>query len=431
MRTVGLATLANVVSPVSAAIAQPILARGLGVDGRGVYAAATVPLLLISTAFTLGLPEALTQHVARRVLGQRRMLQTLAILAVAGVSASIALLVFAGALSGDDSEVAPLLSFAAMSAAPVLVGLGLRGLAAGQGRWELIAISRSAGALTQLLGTLALFFAGSLTPFTATAVLCVSLLISGIGCLPAAFRVESPISPTDGVRLRSLLKYGLHLWVGTVAGILVMRLDQMLMTPLSNADELGLYAVAVSIAEVVLIANSGIRDVIFAVESDTPNPERVAYATRVSTWIVFVCGVGVAAVAPMAVPLLFGDDFARCLPSLYVLLAGVVLGNPGSVPGMAMSAWGRPDLRSTSLVVAVLLNVVSLFLLVPSLGSLGASVATLITSGAAGWLNIYWMRRKYGLRIGDLVVPKPEDVKRLRLELVGRLRRMHTRFTRT
>ena len=79
----------------------PILAQGLGVDGRGWVAAATAPVGLITTAATFGVPEAVAYAVARhRGLARAAGRRGLALLALAGLLAAVAVVLAAPFLSG-------------------------------------------------------------------------------------------------------------------------------------------------------------------------------------------------------------------------------------------------------------------------------------------------------------------------------------------
>ncbi len=55
----------NFFPPLAMLISAPILAQALGVDGRGEVAAATAPLILVITAATFGIPDAVTYVIAR------------------------------------------------------------------------------------------------------------------------------------------------------------------------------------------------------------------------------------------------------------------------------------------------------------------------------------------------------------------------------
>jgi O-antigen/teichoic acid export membrane protein len=121
-------------------------------------------------------------------------------------------------------------------------------------------------------------------------------------------------------------------------------------------------------------------------------------------------GLILAACLPFGLPLLFGADFSPAVPAAFILLAAVVLVIPGSIAGAGLSARGRPGMRSLSLLAACVLNVGALFLLVPSLGAVGAALATLIGNIVASQLNIVCINRVsgiplrsfYGFRRSDL-----------------------------
>lgn len=413
-RNVGLATLGNLVVPVASLVTQPLLALGLGVDGRGELAAATVPLSLVVASFTLGIPEALTHYVAKRMVGSSVLLQCLGLLAVAGMIGTLAIALLSGPLSVNSTYLQGLMIVAAAFAAPALVNAGLRGIAAGHHRWGLVALSRALGALFQLFAVLTLYVAGQLTPLTATLSIAVGSCIGGVVFLPRPTTRTEPIPAPDApTKLPEMIGYGWRMWAGALAGVLVMRLDQLLITPLSTVTQLGLYAVAASVAEVILVANAGIRDVVFAAESREQNRSRAAYATRISSLVVAILAAGVALLSPWAVPLFFGSEFGAALPSIYILLAATVLGNPGSIPGMVMAGWGRPGLRSISLALALGVNGLAIVLLVPSLGAIGAALATLLSSCVAGWTNIYWLWRHFDVSPTDVLVPRIEDLTRM------------------
>jgi O-antigen/teichoic acid export membrane protein len=213
------------------------------------------------------------------------------------------------------------------------------------------------------------------------------------------------------------------MWVGTAAGMVLARLDQLLMTPLSSVEALGYYAVAVSISEVVLVFNSAVRDVMFAMESRSPDAARISKASRMSTLITFVAALSIASITPWAIPFFFGADFAEAIPATFIMLLAVWLGNPGSVAGAALSGRGRPGLRSTSIALAAIVNVVAIFLLVPMMGAVGAALATLVGNVVAGTLNIVWLRVYFGMRLRDFYSIRLSDVKDTYLAVAALARR--------
>lgn len=414
-RAVAITTVGNVVAPVAALVTQPILARGLGVAGRGELAAATAPLLFATAILTIGLPESLTYHLARQTAGIARLTSlSVGTLALTGFAGSGVVALLAGPLSAESHALAHLIMIAAIAIIPTLIIAALRGLAAGSQAWRLIAIERISNALLRLIAVVALYGTGTLTTMTATIVVATTSFIGGLVYFPMLRSIRDVDSTATGdAKSPRLFRYAGQVWLGAVTGIMLSRLDQLLMTPLAGVEQLGYYAVAVSLSEVILVFNSAVRDVMFAVESRGPDSSRVARASRISTLLTLFSAIAIAAVCPWAIPFFFGPSFAAATPVTLVLLLGVVVGNPGSVAGAALSGRGRPGLRSLALVIASVINAIAIFIFVPRLGAIGAALATLIGNIVAGNLNILWLKALFGMRVLDFYSFRAADFRDL------------------
>jgi O-antigen/teichoic acid export membrane protein len=184
------------------------------------------------------------------------------------------------------------------------------------------------------------------------------------------------------------------------------------MTPLSSAYQLGLYVVAVNVSELPLIINRAVRDVTFVTDAHESVDTRLAASARISTAACTIAGLGLGLTMMWWLPALFGQEFAGSVPIAAVLLAGVIIGTPGSIAGAGLSARGRPGLRSISLVIACVGNVLLLLVLVPTWGAMGAAWATCAGYIATSLLNLFFLKRLfgipmrsfYGVRRSDLTV---------------------------
>lgn len=403
----------NAFAPIAAIITMPILSYSLGVDGRGAVAAATAPLILATSAATIGIPEAVTYLVARSPLLRRSVARRGAwLILIAGLVATAASVLLAPTLAGDNTGIAGLIMVASAALAPSLVVLVVRAGAAGLHRWRLVAAEQAATAGIRLGAIAGLAVGGWLTPLTATIVLAFAPVVGGVAYLP--LRAAGPAAPDVDqavpVPVRHLLGYGSRVWIGSLSGVLLARLDQVVMTPLSSPYELGLYAVVVGISEVTLILNLAVRDVTFASDAAARDDERLCTSARIAGFLSLGLGLTVAAALPVGIPLLFGPEFAAAVPAGYWLLAAVVVSTPGAIVGAGLGARGRPGLRSLSLSVACVGNIAALVVLVPLLGATGAAIATLIGNVIAGGLNVLLIRkvsgispvRLFGLRRSDL-----------------------------
>lgn len=400
-RGVVLSVIGNLGAPAAAFISAPLLARALGVDGRGVVAAATAPLQLAAALMTLGLPDAVTYFASRgRSEGRSAFWRAVVLTLTVGAVATAVVVLAAPTLSGGNSQLGHLIQLAAYAILPTMLLALVRAYATGLQRWALVALDGTLSPFVRL-GALVLLVAIDQLGLTTGTIVMASTGFISVFLYLGLIRRERDSRESDQranpIAYRTIVGFGAGAWAGSVSGVLLSYLDQVLMTPLSATTQLGLYSVAVSVSQIVLVVNNAIRNVAFAVEARSPDMERLARLSRISTIVTFVVCAGVAALAPLFVPLLFGTAFSSAVGLVQILLLSTVLGNAGSIAGIGLMARGRPILRSWSLAAAALVNATLILVLVPRFGAYGAAWATAIGGLIAGNLNIVFLRAFFGV----------------------------------
>lgn len=422
-RNVLIALIGNVAPPLSAFASAPLLARALGVDGRGEAAAATAPLLLLLAALTLGLPESITFHIARqRLAAGKQYIATLGALASLGAVGAAATWLGSGFLAAGNSELAATTSLMTLALVPALVVGGLRGAALGAGLWWQVTCEKVTSSAARLAGTVVLFTSGALTPTTAAAAVAGATFVGGAVYLFGQRRVGFA-QRGSAARTASVFSYGGRVWFGAIAGILLMRMDQLLLTPLSGVAALGIYAVAVNVSEVILVFNTAVRDVVFTQGAKEGDVAKVRSAIRISSAITLAVGIMVGALIPWAVPWLFGQDFTEAVPVALILVMAVVLGNPGSIAGAGLSAFAHPGLRSAAISAGFIVNLIALVPLAVTWGALGAAFATLLGNVASGGGSLILFSRVTSSRLRDVFTWTVDDRDSLRRLAAGILPR--------
>lgn len=415
-------TIGNLAGPLAAFASSPILAHALGVDGRGEVAAGMAILLLFSAVGTLGLTDASTYFVARGYASPHGILKRASLyLAAAGSALTVVNFLIAPLISGGDPELTRIIGFAGLAIVPSLLLGALRGIAQGDRRWSLINAEKYVTAVLRVIPLLVLLWLGQLTAVTAVASLVSAPLIGGVvyfGLLrgiPRNTRHDTPVPP--------LLRYGLSVWIGSLSGVLLARLDQALITPLAGVYALGLYVVAVNLADLLLIVQSAVGQVLFASDAHDPDDERLYRASRVSLLVTLAAALILGGLVHVWISLLFGESFLPASAAVIILLASHVIGAPGSVAGTATSARGRPAFRSGAILAAAVANAALLFVLVPPLGATGAALATLFGGALGTAMNLYFAKHLLRMSVFRLCVPQAGDLRMLWAAASALLRR--------
>ena len=414
--------------PLSAVATGPLFARALGPDGRGATAAVTVPVFLAQPIAQLGLFEATTFLVATQPAAWRSIARSAYRLAlIQGVLASAILIVLAPDLLRHYPTLVTLSRFVAATLPLVYVQVVTRAVAQGRQRYDLVIREKWVWSGGRLAAVVLLFALGWLTIRSAAWVQWGSGVVCGVALLPVVSRrTDSSARRARAWRpkvdyTRALYTYGMRSWAGSLASVLVLRLDQVLLAVLVNSHELGLYAVAASLAEVPAQGLQSLRDGVFSRVASTSDAEMVARISRIVVALAVAAAVAAVVLSPFVVPLLFGRGFSDSVPMADILL----LGTPFTALGLLMSAGlqglGRPGLVSICQILSLVVTVPLLFGFVPSIGGRGAALATAAAYATSGLTSLYFFCRVAHISPRQCVLISASDVRVLR-KLVQRKR---------
>ena len=164
----------------------------------------------------------------------------------------------------------------------------LRACAAGLQQWRLVAYEQALTAILRLIGVAGFALFGRLTPLSAIVVIAAAPVLGGLAYLPLrrpARRIRASGQPPLPVHSRHIVSYGCRIWIGSLTGVLLARLDQTIMTPLAGTYQLGLYAVAASVGDAALILHSAVRDVTFTADAARQDDQRLCASARISGFL--------------------------------------------------------------------------------------------------------------------------------------------------
>lgn len=423
-----LMTSSSLLVPLAGLITAPILAHGLGVEGRGLAAAAVAPNSLIVSVATFGLPEALTYFLARHPQLTRRGLVWSGLTGfVLGLICLLVAFASLDFLSGGDVQLSHLIVIGTVLAVPQLLVNLLRGAASGRQMWRAVAIERLLNSGLRIVVLMALYVAGQLTVLNAVYVITGAPLLAALAYVVLLRR--PPGGPEnlsfEGSVLPALLTLGSRIWIGAVASMLLARIGQILFVPLSNVSELGLYTVAITVSDVPLVVALGIRDALYGVSSRHADAGQVATTSRVTTLVGAVGCLAIGVTLPWWIGLAFGAGFHAALWPCWILLLCAVINIPGFLAAAGLGAWGRPGMRSVGLVLTLAVNLPLFVLVVPTSGAVGGALAGLASSTFSTVFMVLAASRVIGIPARRFFLPEGRDVR----FLVGEAGRVAQRLT--
>lgn len=329
------------VAPLVALVTAPLLAQVLGADGRGQLAAILQPLTVADAVAAFGLPPAVAYFVARGT--DARAAERLGYFGI-GITATItyaAMILYSGPVAskqGIPQSVLVGVWSASLVGAAIAVRRGRWG---GTQSWKRLDFERTGSALARLAGILTLAAAGVTSALLfAIAPLLTGILVSvSVLFLASAPRVDGDRAP---LAKRTFYRYAALVSLGTIAYTFASRIDQFLLPVFVSPSELGIYVVAVTVAEVPLIVGMVLsRNLVSEVAAGK------RYSAIITTYITAIviaasAALVIALVSGWAVPLFFGDEFAPAVPVVRVLSIAAVFSVASAGASAGLNGLGAP-----------------------------------------------------------------------------------------
>jgi O-antigen/teichoic acid export membrane protein len=405
-------------------VAALLLARGLGPAGRGSVAFITVTALVTARVAKAGLGQATSVFAAQRpgtrgvLLSNLLSFSLLASVAVGGAVVGILYLLDAEPAGIDQSQLAILMAgivAASLVDDNFLIGCGrLR---------EAAAISAGGGwlyavALVAALATVGLTVDSALTAWVA-AHLAWATVLAVVGARIGGLRAPSPRLLAESVR------FGARAWLGGVSLLLNARLDQILVGVIASDVALGLYAVAVNGAEILLFLPTAIATSLLpavAREHELASADRTLRTFRSASILALGTMIVAASLGWIAIPAVFGADFRGSVEPFMWLLPGALGYTALSIFSNALLASRAPGMSSLGSATALGAGLALDVALIPVFGASGAAAAASAAFLAGGAAAAAAYRSTAGFRWRD-AVPTGDDAAFLRRVVERALRR--------
>jgi O-antigen/teichoic acid export membrane protein len=226
--------------------------------------------------------------------------------------------------------------------------------------------------------------------------------------------------------LRESFSYGWRAWWGDITGRLNLRGDQLLLSYYVADGDLGTYAIAVTLAEMLWNIPDSLNVVLFNRLAANKNIEARAELTeRVHRLLLAAMGI-LAVVTALLVPYLvtwiFGDKYAGAMAPLWLLLPGTVFFTSAKVLTKYFTSTGSPGLASWVTFGGMVSGLVACALMLtlsPELGINSAAIASSLGYLLTMLLSIGIYGALRGGLTWSLFVPHVGDIAWLRMHLRG------------
>lgn len=395
-----------------------IVARLLGPEGRGLVSALTVPSQLAVSMSEMGIRQSTAFHLGRKIIPLERLQPTL--LAMIPMASAVAITLsllyfeFAGVAEHDWK-----LRVLAVMAIPLSLTASYAG-GVFLGRQRIAEFRKTSWRPAAVSLTLVIVL-GWWLGWGVYGVMLATAGSAATACLYALYllRKELPLRlGFDRAIAAQLQRKGITYAASLVVLMLNYRIMILLLTRLGTLEEVGLYAQAIAIAELIwevpivlgsLILSRGVN-----AKDELLFSRKVLLLARVAFVAAVGLSIAVGLAAAYAFPILYGPRFEGSADICIALLPGVVAFIVFKVLNIDLAGRGKPWAAMIVMGPVLLLNITLGWFLIERYGAMGAATASSICYLVAtlGYICLY--SRVTGLSFGEILLPQSGDLATIR-----------------
>jgi O-antigen/teichoic acid export membrane protein len=195
--------------------------------------------------------------------------------------------------------------------------------------------------------------------------------------------------------INSIIQLGFVNALALVVIQLNFRVDIIIMNFLSTKQEIGYYALGVSITEKLWQLPFAVGVVLTSISAASKNRDEliddVARSLRITFIIILIACIFLYFFTPILIPFLFGIPFEKSVIIIQSILPGTLFFVIVRILSSSLAGLGKPKIILLVFIPALMLNIILNLIWIPRYGGVGAAWATNIsyTMGALTLLFIY------------------------------------------
>lgn len=398
-----------------------IVARLLGPDGRGLVSALTVPSQLAVSVSEMGVRQSTAFHLGRGIIPLSRLQPTLLgmvpIASAIAIALSLVYFEFAGVAEEDWT-----LRILAVGTIPLsLLASYASGVFLGQQR---IAEFRKTSWRPGLISLVLVLLLGWVAEWGMYGV----MLATAGGALAAAAYALFLLGKEQPLRLgfdravaMQLQRKGVTYAASLVILTLNYRIMILLLTRLGTLTDVGLYAQAIAIAELIWEVPTMLGSLVLSRGVNAKDETLFSRKVLLLARLAFAAAVGLAIVVAVAAeylfPILYGHRFEQSADICILLLPGIVAFIVFKVLHIDLAGRGKPWAAMIIMVPVLMLNVTLGWMMIARYGALGAAIASsaCYLVATVGYVILY--KRVTGISMRKILLPQPGDLEMIRRAL--------------
>ncbi len=215
------------------------------------------------------------------------------------------------------------------------------------------------------------------------------------------------------VQFKETAKYGLKSYFTNLSQFFNYRLDMFIVSYFTGFSGVGIYAVAVSLGEILWFLPGSMALLLLPRTSATSNEERNSFTPavcRITFTFTLFAGILLFLFAGALIKLLFGEKFLPAVLPLLFLLPGTLIYSVQTILASDISGRGKPEYNTYISFFGLAVTLILDLLLIPGRGVSGAALASTVSYIITTVSTVIIFMRMSGSNLSSLLLLKRRDI---------------------
>jgi O-antigen/teichoic acid export membrane protein len=213
--------------------------------------------------------------------------------------------------------------------------------------------------------------------------------------------------------LKAEFAYGGVAWASTLFAFLHYRADQIMIKQYLGSADLGVYTIAVTIAELLFLLplsiNTALTGRLYNLAEGDSGRTLLASTTRICMAICLALCL-IAIPGSFLIPYVYGKPYAAGTQIMLLLIPGVLFACIPKIVSPWFFSSGRPKVHLRITLGCLLINIILNFFFIPLWQNLGAALASTISYVCYGLYYLAMLKYGEGFSLKELLLPGMGDL---------------------
>ena len=242
--------------------------------------------------------------------------------------------------------------------------------------------------------------------------LAIENIIIIIGCIKTyKFKIRlKEILKKNKLKIREIYRTGIISMLMLLMMSFNYNIDIIILKQLSSSYSVGLYSIAVNLANMLWLIPDAFKDVLFNKTSKNDSINEIVLSTKLNLYLNIIITIGFIILGKQFINFMYGKEFIEAYNSTVILFIGCMVMIIYKLIHPLYIALGKQTLIFNILLASVFINIILNYILIPKFDIIGAAIASVCSYTICGIVFLIIFCKQYNVQISRFFVFNNDEI---------------------